>query len=104
MYLCTLRRLHPFVQALQHGDKICVYVRSSYPGWAITVEQGAVFAVHATKGELDHEKVHVVMNGGSETHPSNKSVNESLDDEVKVQLVTPQLADNPISCGCTQSS
>jgi hypothetical protein len=59
------------------------------------VEQGAVCAVHATKGELDHEKVHVVMNGGSETHPSDKSVNESLDDEVKVQLGTLQLADNP---------
>jgi len=95
MYLCTLRRLHPFVHALQHGDKIRVYARSSYPGWAITVEQGAVCAVHATKGELDHEKVHVVMNGGSETHPSDKSVNESLDDEVKVKLATLQLADNP---------
>jgi hypothetical protein len=44
------------------------------------------------------------MNGGSETHPSDKSVNESLDDKVKVQLVTLQLADNPISCGFTQSS
>jgi hypothetical protein len=54
-----------------------------------------VCAVHATKGELDHEKVHVVMNGGSETHPSDKSVNESLDDEVKVQLATLQLTDNP---------
>jgi hypothetical protein len=95
MYLCTLRRRHPFVHALQHGDKIRVYARSSYPGWAITVEQGAVCVVHATKGELDHEKVHVVMNGGSETHPSDKCVNESLDDEVKVQLVTLQLADNP---------
>jgi len=95
MYLCTLRRLHPFVHVLQHGDKIRVYARSSYQGWAITVEQGAVCAVHATKGELDHEKVHVVMNGGSETHPRDKSVNESLDDEVKVKLGTLQLVDNP---------
>jgi len=83
------------VHALQHGDKIRVYARSSYKGWAITVEQGAVCAVHATKGESDDEKVHVVMNGGSETHPSDKSVNESLDDEVKVQLATLQLTDNP---------
>jgi len=59
------------------------------------VEQGAVCAVHATKGELDHKKVHVVMNGGSETHPWDKSVNESLDDEVKVKLATLQLVDNP---------
>ncbi len=77
MYLCTLRRLHPFVHALQHGDKIRVYARSSYPKWAITVEQGAVCAVHATKGELDHKKVHVVMNGGSETHPWDKITNNN---------------------------
>jgi hypothetical protein len=37
----------------------------------------------------------VVMNGGGETHPSDKSVNESFDDEVKVKLATLQLADNP---------
>jgi hypothetical protein len=30
VYFCTLRRQHPFVHALKHGDKICVYARSRY--------------------------------------------------------------------------
>lgn len=46
VYLCTLRRMHSLVRSLKLGDKICVYARSSYPGWAITVQQGAICVVH----------------------------------------------------------
>ncbi|KAG0627724.1 hypothetical protein M758_2G223400 [Ceratodon purpureus] len=50
VYLCTFRRKHPFVQILRVGDKICLYARSQYPGWKITVQEGAICVVHE-----DHE-------------------------------------------------
>ncbi|CAM6061269.1 unnamed protein product [Sphagnum tenellum] len=58
VYFCTLRRRHPFVQALKHGDKICVYARSRYQGWAITVNEAAICVVYSVLGEI-----HVVENG-----------------------------------------
>jgi hypothetical protein len=50
VYLCTLRKLHPFVNALRHGDKIRVYAQSSYRGWTIIVKEGAVCVLHAAPG------------------------------------------------------
>lgn len=46
VYICTLRRKHFLVESLQLGDKICVYARSRWAGWAITVLEGAVCVVH----------------------------------------------------------
>jgi hypothetical protein len=46
------------VHALKHGDKICVYARSRYQRWAITVNQGAICVVYSVLGEI-----HVVANG-----------------------------------------
>ncbi|KAG0605802.1 hypothetical protein M758_9G088700 [Ceratodon purpureus] len=54
VYLCTFRRRHPFVQSLKLGDKICVCARSHFPGWKITVLEGAICVVH---GEKDHRVI-----------------------------------------------
>lgn len=51
VYLWTLRREHPVVQLLQLGDRICIYARSNYRGWKVTVREGAICVVHA---EDDH--------------------------------------------------
>ncbi len=87
VYFCTLRRQHPFVHALKHGDKICVYARSSYWGWAITVNQGAISVVYLVLGEI-----HVVANGTSEGD-SNVDVQSQ---GTKENLISSLLVDNPI--------
>jgi len=92
VYLCTLRKLHPFVNALRHGDKIRVYAQSSYQGWTITVKEGAVCVLHVAPGELDHDEICVVVNGGNE---ASSSVGANLSSkEVKAKLTTLQLVDN----------
>jgi hypothetical protein len=90
VYLCTLRKLHPFVNALQHGDKIRVYAKSSYQGWTITVKEGAVCVLHAPR-EMDHDEICVVVNGGNE---ASSSVGANLSSEVKAKSATLQLVDN----------
>jgi hypothetical protein len=92
VYLCTLRKLHPFVNALQHGDKIRVYAQSSYQGWTITVKEGAVSVLHAAPEELDHDEICVVVNGGNE---ASSSIGANLSSkEVKEKLTRLQLVDN----------
>jgi hypothetical protein len=88
VYFCTLRRRHPFVQALKHGDKICVYARSNYPEWAITVNQGAICVVYSVLGEI-----HVVENGTIEGD-SNADVQSQ---GTKEKLTSSLLVDNPES-------
>jgi hypothetical protein len=88
VYFCTLRRQHPFVHALKHGDKICVYARSNYPGWAITVNQGAICVVYSVLGEI-----HVVANGTIEGD-SNVDVQSQ---GTKEKLTSSLLVDNPES-------
>ncbi|CAM6070661.1 unnamed protein product [Sphagnum tenellum] len=86
VYLCTLRKLHPFVNALQHGDKICVYAQSRYKGWTITVEEGAMCVLYAIPG--DHGEICAVVNGGNEASSNLSSK------EVKAKLTRLQLVDN----------
>ncbi len=86
VYFCTLRRQHPFVHALKHGDKICVYARSGYPGWAITVNQGAICVVYSVLREI-----YVVANGTIEGD-SNVDVQSQ---ETKEKLTASLLVDNP---------
>ncbi len=88
VYFCTLRRQHPFVHALKHGDKICVYARSRYRGWAITVNQGAICVVYLVLGEI-----HVVENGTIEGD-SNADVQSQ---GTKEKLTSSLLVDNPES-------
>lgn len=52
VYLCTLRRSHPFVRFLKHGDKITVSARSEFPGWKITLQKASICVVH---GEGDDQ-------------------------------------------------
>lgn len=52
VYLWTLRREHPVVQSLQDGDKVCVCARSLYPGWKITVLEGAICTIHEEEDHL----------------------------------------------------
>jgi hypothetical protein len=86
VYLCTLRKLHPFVIALQHGDKIHVYAQSHNQGWTITVKEGAVCVLYATPE--DHDKICAVVNGGNEASSNLSSK------EVKAKLRRLQLVDN----------
>ncbi|CAK9274360.1 unnamed protein product, partial [Sphagnum jensenii] len=86
VYLCTLRKLHPFVNALQHGDKIRVYAQSRYQGWTITVKEGAVCVLYATPE--DHDEICAVVNGGNEASSNLSSK------EVKAKLTRLQLVDN----------
>jgi hypothetical protein len=88
VYFCTLRRQHPFVHALKHGDKICVYARSRYQGWAITVNQGAICVVYSVLGEI-----RVVANGTIEGD-SNVDVQSQ---GTKEKLTSSLLVDNPES-------
>ncbi|XP_073392667.1 uncharacterized protein [Physcomitrium patens] len=44
-YICTLRRSHPLVERLQDGDRVCVFVRSSYD-FEITVMKGSIFVAY----------------------------------------------------------
>ncbi|CAM6061252.1 unnamed protein product [Sphagnum tenellum] len=88
VYFCTLRRQHPFVHALKHGDKICVYARSSYQGWAITVNQGAICVLYSVLGEI-----HVVENGTIEGD-SNVDVKSQ---GTKEKLTSSLLVNNPES-------
>jgi len=88
VYFCTLRRQHPFVHALKHGDKIRVYARSSYAGWAITVNQGAICVVYSVL-----EEKHVVANGTIEGD-SNEDVQSQ---GIKEKLTSSLLVDNPES-------
>jgi hypothetical protein len=76
------------VHALKHGDKICVYARSSYRGWAITVNQGAICVVYSVLGEI-----HVVANGTIEGD-SNVDVQSQ---GTKEKLTSSLLVDNPES-------
>jgi hypothetical protein len=73
------------VHALKHGDKICVYARSSFPGWAITVNQGAICVVYSVLGEI-----HVVANGTIE----DSNVDEQSQG-TKEKLTSSLLVDNP---------
>jgi hypothetical protein len=88
VYFCTLRRQHPFVHALKHGDKICVYAKSMYQGWAITVNQGAICVVYSVLGEI-----HVVANGTIEGD-SNVDVQSR---GTKEKLISSLLIDSPDS-------
>ncbi len=88
VYICTLRRQHPFVQALKHGDKICVYARSSGPPCAITVNQGAICVVYSVFGEI-----HVVANGTIEGDSNGDVQSEGT----KEKLTSALLVDNPNS-------
>lgn len=42
VYICTLRKSHPLVERLQDGDRICVFARSRYQEWRITVMKGSI--------------------------------------------------------------
>ena len=42
VYICTLRKSHPLVERLQDGDRICVFARSWYQEWRITVMKGSI--------------------------------------------------------------
>jgi hypothetical protein len=76
------------VHALKHGDKICVYARSSYPRWAITVNQGAICVVYSVLGEI-----YVVANWTIEGD-SNVDVQSQ---GTKEKLTSSLLVDNPES-------
>jgi hypothetical protein len=86
VYFYTLRRQHPFVHALKHGDKICVYARSGYLGWVITVNQGAICVLYSVLREI-----YVVANGTIEGD-SNVDVQSQ---ETKEKLTASLLVDNP---------
>lgn len=42
VYICTLRKSHPLVERLRDGDRICVFARSRYLEWRITVMKGSI--------------------------------------------------------------
>jgi hypothetical protein len=65
-----------------------VYARSRYPGWAITVNQGAICVVYSMLGEI-----HVVANGTIEVD-SNVDVESQ---GTKEKLTSSLLVDNPES-------
>jgi hypothetical protein len=65
--LWTMRREHLIVQSLQHGDRICIHMRTYDPGW--TVVEGAVCIVH-------REDENLVLAVNSEV--LNKSQSEGL--------------------------
>lgn len=46
LYICTLRKSHPSIERLQDGNKICVFARSMYKEWRITVMQGSIWVVY----------------------------------------------------------
>ncbi|KAG0575948.1 hypothetical protein KC19_5G042800 [Ceratodon purpureus] len=46
VYLLTLRSSDPLIQSLKFGDKVCVYAQTSWVGWKITVEEGAICVIH----------------------------------------------------------
>jgi len=84
VYLCTYRRRHPFVQSLKVGDKICVYGRSNFQGWKMTILEGAVCVVH---GENEHRVI--AMN--------SKLLNKTQSTDLVAKLSDLVLVDNTCS-------
>ena len=42
VYICTLRKAHPLIERLRDGDRICVFARSRYQEWRISVMKGSI--------------------------------------------------------------
>jgi hypothetical protein len=78
VYLCTLRRKHFLVKSLQFGDKICMYARSRWSGWAITVQEGALCVIH----EGDEEHWDIAMNSKLLSRVQSKELAAKLGDLV----------------------
>lgn len=82
VYLCTLRRKHPLVRFLRRGDILCLYARSRYQAWAITVQEASVCTVH---GEHQHQ-LYIV---------NSESLNGNRAHELRMKFEDLVLADNP---------
>ncbi len=51
IYLCIVRKHHPFVKSLQFGDQVLVYAQFGKAKWAnIVVEEVAIIMVHGEDG------------------------------------------------------
>jgi hypothetical protein len=82
VYLCTLRRTHPLVKGLRHGDMIRVAARSDHPKWAIFVESGAICVVH---GDGEDQVISV----------NSRLLDVQQSREKRAELAGLVLADNP---------
>lgn len=81
VYLLTLRGHNPLIQSLKFGDRVCVYAQTSWVGWKITVEEGAICVIH---GENDDQVAAV----------NSKLLSKTESKELGLKLGKLVLADN----------